>query len=408
MRSRTLFIFCVVAAVLLPAAVLACLWDQDTLQMERNRFPTALELITGKFLRHSREFYEWRVADRLEKLKHDPDNLNCYDDLSVAYLKTGRNEKAIETILIKDKKKPGLYETEANYATFLMLSGQWQEGLLHVETALSIKPDAHFGREKYQKRLAEYVLCRRKKGKIPWPLAAPGDLDRPSFRAFLLLPYTNPSGTVNDDLSNAWVKANRQERDSAVKGVLGMMRFADYESPLLLEVLGDLLINKESRRVDSEDEKHLAARAYLKASYAMKDDTARAAYRRKAEDAIYPQAKYRGLDGLLTLEELEADLQQEIAQADAWFAGVRNDELEWIREGKDADQEFTRKYIDEPEVDADPSEQLPAAPFYRGRFAIAYFALIGVGVIAAVKLVSRFTRARRHARPNGSQTSGQP
>jgi hypothetical protein len=407
MRSRSLFGFCLTAAVLLPAAALACLWDQDTLQMERTRFPTALELITGKFLRHSREFYEWRVADRLEKLKHDPDNLDYYDDLSVAYSKTGRNDKAIETILIKDKKKPGLYETEANYATFLMLSGQWQEGLQHVETALSINPDAHFGREKYQKRLAEYVLSRRKDGKIPWPLAAPGDPDRPSFRASLLLPNTKPSGTASVDQLNARNKAEKQERNAAVKGVLGMMRFADYESPLLLEVLGDLLINKEGRAVDT-DEKHLAARAYLKASYAMKDDTARAAYRTKAEDALFPQAKYRGLDGLLTLKELEADLRQEIAQADDWFAGVRNDELVWIREGKDADREFTRKYIDEPQVDADPSEELPIAPFYRGRFAIAYFALIGVAVIAAGKLALRFARARSHARPNGSRTSGQP
>ena len=42
----------------------ACEWDYDTLQMERERFPGALELIVGKFLRHSEPFYEWRVSDR--------------------------------------------------------------------------------------------------------------------------------------------------------------------------------------------------------------------------------------------------------------------------------------------------------------------------------------------------------
>ncbi len=44
------------------ALLCACLWDTDTLQMERQRFPDALELITGKFLRHSREFYDWATC----------------------------------------------------------------------------------------------------------------------------------------------------------------------------------------------------------------------------------------------------------------------------------------------------------------------------------------------------------
>ena len=52
----------------LPTAVFACLWDYDTLKQERARFPETLELITGKFLRHSKEFYEWRIQDRLQKL----------------------------------------------------------------------------------------------------------------------------------------------------------------------------------------------------------------------------------------------------------------------------------------------------------------------------------------------------
>ena len=47
-----------VALLALPTAAFACLWDYDTLKQERARFPDALEVITGKFLRHSPEFYE--------------------------------------------------------------------------------------------------------------------------------------------------------------------------------------------------------------------------------------------------------------------------------------------------------------------------------------------------------------
>ena len=57
-----------------------------------------------------------------------PDNLAYYDDLAVAYEKTGQHDKAIETILIKDKKKPGVYETESNLGTFLMVNGRLEEG----------------------------------------------------------------------------------------------------------------------------------------------------------------------------------------------------------------------------------------------------------------------------------------
>src|SRR5205823_3773549 len=89
----------VVATLLLPGIGRACLWDFDTLAMERARFPTALEVITGKFLRHSPEFYEWRIRDRLAKLERDPHNLAYLDDLAVAYDKLGQHDKAIEAML---------------------------------------------------------------------------------------------------------------------------------------------------------------------------------------------------------------------------------------------------------------------------------------------------------------------
>ena len=62
-------------AILLPTAALACLWDSETLKQERARFPSVLELITGKFLRHSKEFHEWRIKDRQNKLASDPGNI---------------------------------------------------------------------------------------------------------------------------------------------------------------------------------------------------------------------------------------------------------------------------------------------------------------------------------------------
>jgi tetratricopeptide (TPR) repeat protein len=171
------------ANIVVPA--LACLWDYDTLQMENQRFPEALELITGKFLRHSPEFYQWRIADRQKKLEREPQKLEYYDDLAVAYEKTGDHKKAIETILKKDKIKPDQYETSANLGTFYIFDGQLEKSVPCIEQAIAINPDAHFGREVYQKILVEYMLSKMKDGKLTLPLRSaeyePEDVHGPGF-----------------------------------------------------------------------------------------------------------------------------------------------------------------------------------------------------------------------------------
>jgi tetratricopeptide (TPR) repeat protein len=356
MSQRGSAVLCVVAAVFLPAAVLACYWDADTLQMERTRFPSALELITGKFLRHTPEFYYWRIDDRVRKLKSEPDNLAYYDDLAVAYEKTGQHDKAIETILNKDRKKPGIYETESNLGTFLMVTGRLEEGLKHIDAALRINPDAHFGREKYQKRLAEYMIIRRTDGKTTLPLYQWEDVTSFTFSAYLA--GAGPNNPNRDP------SLDNEEREAAVKGILGMMRFANHDSPVLLEVLGDLLRNGRYVRHPEHDAKQLAARAYLKASYAMNDEKAREAYRDKARMAITGQSKTRHGSDQLPLEELEESFKEELSRADAWFAEVRKNELTWIKEGKDPEKEFARLYYEEPRVEADAREELPISPEY--------------------------------------------
>ena len=96
-------VLALIAGLVLPSVAVACLWDYDTLKMERSRFPGALELITGKFLRHSPDFYQWRIENRLKRLEADPTNAALLDDLAVAYDKTGQHDKAIETAIQTEK-----------------------------------------------------------------------------------------------------------------------------------------------------------------------------------------------------------------------------------------------------------------------------------------------------------------
>jgi tetratricopeptide (TPR) repeat protein len=169
-----------------------CLWDNDTLEMERQKFPGSLELITGKFLHHSKEFYEWKIADRYKKIRQFPDSADLYDDLAVAFCKTGKINAAISWMKRKEKLWPGMYTTYSNMGTFYMLQGKWKEGIPCIDRALMINPEAHFGREKYQKYLAEYVLSKMKNGKTVFPLNSKGFVtpnyrlyDEVSFRSFL-------------------------------------------------------------------------------------------------------------------------------------------------------------------------------------------------------------------------------
>src|SRR5215467_50479 len=85
----------VVVLFVVTSAAHACLWDWDTLQMERRRFPGTLEMITGKFVRHSPAYYEWRIQDRTKRMRSPAEDPAVADDLAVAYSKLGRHAESI-------------------------------------------------------------------------------------------------------------------------------------------------------------------------------------------------------------------------------------------------------------------------------------------------------------------------
>src|SRR5205085_2628266 len=246
----------------------------------------------------------------------DPENLSYYNDLGVAYEKVGLHDKAIETMLAKEKIKPGAYETYSNLGTFYILAGDFKQGLPWIDKALAINPDAHFGRERYQKWLVEYAIARGVDGKFSLPLQN----DRGNAQ-------TGPR-TFGEFLSKklGQDRLSLADTQSAIKGVLGMMRFANHENPLLLEALGQLLVTQHSER--------LAACAYLKASNVVADESARQAYRELAREAIKLQNDNE-THKRLQLSEVDAAFDIELRHADTWYTQLRDSEIRWIREGKD-------------------------------------------------------------------------
>ena len=321
--------------LLMASPLAACLWDFDTIKMETQRFPGTLELITGKFLRHSKPFYEWRIEDRqkriAEAVQNDESVAALYDDLAVAQEKTGQTEAAIETMLKKEELWPGQYTTQANLGTFYIHSGQLGKGIEHIEKAIEINRDAHFGREVYQKLLVEYVLSKQVNGELVLPLNSESYSDRAEgFVSFLL--ERQGMRRYDDKAPN--------EMRQAITGVQGMMHFGNYQSPILLEALADLLIDGERQH----NALLLACRAYLAASYAVEDVDASEAYREKATNALSMQLRTDSRYEEVALSSVEAEFRSELSDAERWFDKLCNNEKSWINKGLNPEAEFERTY----------------------------------------------------------------
>ena len=310
--------------------IIACLWDDDTIEMENQQFPNVINLISGNFLRHSEEYYEWKIKDREEKIKQFPDSLNYYDDLSVAYSKLHQDKKAIEVILKKEAIKPGLYETYANLGTFYIHDGNFDEGLKYIKKAIEINPNAHFGRERYQQLVVEYLIDMGYQKSKSLPI----DTNDLRYRDHGPAPFYKYLVERVSDTTYSWRnRLDTEELKKATYGVLGMMKFGNYNSPVLLECLGDLLMNDGSENAA----RNLAARAYLAASTNAKNKDVKNKYFTIAKNILFIQ---RGIK----FEDIHNNLSKELEKGQHYFQSIRENELKWIEAGIDVDSAFAETY----------------------------------------------------------------
>lgn len=311
-----------IALATLSTSSLACLWDSDTLAMETARFPGIAELIAGNFPRHSKAFYEWRKKDCEKRLAKDPNQAALYDDLAVAQHKLGDHRAAIATMEAKEKVQPSLYETASNLGTFHIYTGELDTALQHIDRALAINPDAHFGREKYQRLLVEWLKAGR-----PFGPEVYGEKDVPprGFAWFLFsklgLEQRSPA---------EWTK----QQATALKGITGMMRFADHDNPLLLEALGDVL----SAGKFEENASLLAAQAFMLASFRSTTDAEKQRIWTRMQSAGQTVDKFKPIDVRKALTAAQK-------KADEFVSKVHADEAAWIRSGEDVSLEFAKKYL---------------------------------------------------------------
>jgi tetratricopeptide (TPR) repeat protein len=388
---RQFLAFLLALSVAVPA--LACEWDYDTLKMERERFPGALELIVGKFLRHSDTFYKWRVEDRTAKIaRHesgeatlsDRDFAAAYDDLAVAYDKLGQQDDAIKNIREKADKLPniGNYETHANLGTFLVHSGKYEEGLAELRNALEINPDAHFGREEYQILLVEYVI-EKGSDEAQKPAVPLDASNRSEYQPFADWLYAKRN-LLDSDGYRKNGPALTEEHSKALKGLFGMMRFGNFRSPVLLEAVGDMLAASPEND-GYADAKQLAARAYLRAASATTGRTSKE-YHRFAEEVLLFQGLEPGNhNDAMPISKIEDQLAREVKEADAWFKEVAHDEELWVEASPDPDKRFWEKYGNQTITVG--HDRLPAGKFAAQGLSVVMRIALGAGLALTVLIV---------------------
>ncbi len=313
----------------------ACLWDTDTLAAEQARFPEIAELITGMFPRHSKEFHAWRLLHSETLIAQGKGGPVAFDDLAVSQHKLGDHRAAIETMHSKEKLFPGLYETRSNLGTFHIYTDELDSASKWIREALAVNPDAHFGREKYQLWLVEWAQERTKAPPPPINEKQRFDLAQGIPKGFAAFVARRASNQVQAERESGKVIAlTRREQSSTLRGLFGMMWFADFDNPLLLEALGDVLIAGDVTTNASQ----MAALAYLHASRraAKIEEKERLHDLFKASLSFIPDVK---------VENYEKKLDSGLTKGAAYFESVRQDELKWIKSGLDAGFEFQQKYL---------------------------------------------------------------
>ncbi len=183
MMKRLTVLLLLPSLLLLPGPARACLNDRDTLAEEVKGLPDVVQVVTGRFERDPPLYYQMRVARVTAELKSAPGLLPEYDDAGVACDRLGLDDEAIAWM---DKKRARLvgsnaadpavkeqwYRYNANVGTFWV--HRWiragadrkrieevRKARGYIAEAIKIKPDAHFGREKYQLRVMDWIIKGR-------------------------------------------------------------------------------------------------------------------------------------------------------------------------------------------------------------------------------------------------------
>jgi len=390
-----------IAALLLLAASRpadACLndTDSDTLAREARRFPDLVQVITGRFERNPPLYYQMRLRRVASEIAAHPEKLNLYDDAAVACDRLSRDDEAIAWIEKKHARLAGTspfdatvhedwYRYYANVGTFRvhrwLRAGADPKRLTEVKQAreeiaqaIRIKPDAHFGREKYQLLAMDWLITVK-----GW--------------------HTTETNTPPTLWEYLWQKDSNDK--AAIQGLSGLIVLGNaWESADIFETLAAILYGQRNNKVALLAELRYAE--LFKSGHKPLVQTSSELSTRLNQQAptsiswdIAPEAIHDGPAIWAIFRRLRAD-------AEAWQTARWKYMMTRLRAGDhpDIDPDFWKDWHETPAPSLGPLEDhnpvaLNAFPQASGCVAI---------LILAIALTTR-VRQRRHLLPD-TPTSG--
>jgi tetratricopeptide (TPR) repeat protein len=300
-RVRALSVALLASLWSIPAG--ACLWDRDTLKEESLKQKDITQIVKGEIEKHSKTFYEEKVAYTEPIISSGKAKATHYDDLAVAYDKLGRSADAIALMDEKEKLFPGLYETLANQGTFYAHSGDYEKALELLKKAVALNPKAHFGREVYQIKAIEFLQALKDDASVLEKRDLLGiDFEKNEF--------------------DVWVGRDKLGDKDAAKALAGIIRFGNGDqSPHLWMSLGLVL--------EMQSDRHLALRAFRRAEVLGHPKAASFAAG-ILSGPFHEQDAYQGK----TWTEIGADFDKEFDAGQAKIAKLQEREDKLLREKK--------------------------------------------------------------------------
>lgn len=391
-------ILALILLLLLPAN--ACLWDRDTLQEEAKGKLDTVRAITGWFDRYPPRYYEMRLERVSAELAASPKSLNLYDDAGVACSRLGRHDESI-TWMAKKKAildtLPGTgsdddryrYRYLSNLGTFHLI--RWittdeavrsadladlDASETHIARALELNPNAHFGREKYQLML------------IQWLLGKAGQFGTEGDATFLDLGVnlmSNPSSGYNKD---------DPELEAAREGVTGLIQLgAAWQS---IDTFRALQICLHSQQAAS-----LAHLAYLRQMELTAAGATSLHPNEEVRAAMKPFGNPGSFYGTKAVESFYKNARAAAAQRDKGWIAYQEERFEKGMH-PDTHPDFWNAW-QEPAMPKMPDTTLDHL-FARhpGKFLVAIMAALVLGIAALVLLARKWSailhpRRARHA-----------
>ncbi|HMJ89523.1 MAG TPA: tetratricopeptide repeat protein [Candidatus Acidoferrum sp.] len=137
--------------------LLACIWDADTLTVEKWQRPDLAKTIFGVAEpRKDSAKYAKKIAEL--QAAHRESDAAWWNELAGAMLRSGRAAEAAALLEPVISKFPNDYGLHANLGTAYHLLGRYADAEREIARDLEIDPNAHYGLEKYHLALLQYLM----------------------------------------------------------------------------------------------------------------------------------------------------------------------------------------------------------------------------------------------------------